>query len=156
MLKTLSNFPFNPVKESLKMTDIYAQSVKVESTPTPKVSAFVSGSQKDAEDAFTEIINKVMSNQNVHIFNEREVAVSMKYILSNPTIASIFNQPLSQIKRINSDQLDELSYRELNEIDRLNDVKNRINQSIQKKNNLIQRIGSANEIRVIQDEIDFI
>lgn len=155
MSQTFERFPFLESKQTAEVNTMYASSVVTENKPTPK-STEVLSSEAETEDRLVGLIQAFLSKPDIRLFSEEESQIIINLILSNPTISTLTGHSRPELKRMNSEQLDRLVSLHLRNLDILDNSRNRIQSEVGKKNTIVRKIGQAEEIKIIEEDIDFI
>jgi len=156
MEKTFSQFPFLESEERIVMSGLFAQSIETEATKTVSPAESSSVAEVKEENRLMLLINSLMSLPDSRLFNQSELDVINRLILSNPTISILANESLAEVKKYNRNQIEEVIREQLRSLDTLSLSKERILLSRDKKFNLMEKIAVSNEIKIIEEEIDFI
>lgn len=156
MEKTFSQFPFLESEERTVMSGLFAQSIETEATKTVSPAESSSVAEVKEENRLMLLVNSLMSLPDSRLFNQSELDVINRLILSNPTISILANESLAEIKKYNRNQIEEVIRDQLRSLDTLSLSRERILLSRDKKINLMEKISVANEIKIIEEETDFI
>lgn len=156
MEKTFNQFPFLESEERVVMNGLFAKSIETEETKTVSPAESPSVAEVKEENRLMLLIESFMSLPDSRLFNQSELDVINRLILSNPTISILANESLFEIKKYNRDQIEEVIRHQLRSLDTLSLSKERILLSRDKKINLMEKIAVSNEIKIIEEETDFI